>query len=160
MGFKEPKSSSHRGEVSQHGASKRLSAPDGDNHVTKKRKRAFGDLSGKQTSVSDAQHSDKKVLKDRPPAQSAKLHPEGDDAAHRKASALPPFPEAMDPNDSDMESNKSDVSWTREREAQAYFCEPNWTKWGGEKQNKTKLKRTVFKQTCSKTDPDQSWAGG
>ncbi|XP_019714034.1 protein AF-9 isoform X2 [Hippocampus comes] len=108
MGFKEPKSSSHRGEVSHHGASKRLSAPDGDNHVTKKRKRGFGDLSGKQTSGSDAQHSDKKVLKDRPLAQSAKLHPEGDDAAHRKASALPPFPDAMDPNDSDMESTKSD----------------------------------------------------
>ncbi|XP_051912986.1 protein AF-9 isoform X2 [Hippocampus zosterae] len=106
MGFKEPKSSSHRAEVSHHGANKRLSAPDGDNHVTKKRKRGFGDLSGKQTSGSDAQHSDKKVLKDRP--QSAKMHPEGDDAAHRKASALPPFPEAMEPNDSDMESTKSD----------------------------------------------------
>ncbi|XP_077400029.1 protein AF-9 isoform X2 [Vanacampus margaritifer] len=109
MGFKEPKSLSHRSEVStNHGANKRLSAPDGDNHVTKKRKRGFGDFPGKQTSGSDVQHSDKKLLKDRQQMQSNKLHPEGDEAAHRKASTLPPFQGVVDPIDSDMESTKSD----------------------------------------------------
>ncbi|XP_061524971.1 protein AF-9 isoform X2 [Phycodurus eques] len=109
MGFKEPKSLSHRSEVSNHESNKRLSAPDGDHHVTKKRKRGLVDLSGKQTSGSDAQHSDKKILKDRPQMQSSKLHPGSDEAAHRKASALPPFHELVHPNDSDMESTKSDL---------------------------------------------------
>ncbi|XP_057712254.1 protein AF-9 [Corythoichthys intestinalis] len=100
MGFKEPKSLSHRSE----GSGKRPSAPDGDNNVTKKRKRGFGDLSGKPASGLDAQHSDKKLLK----MQSGKLHPEGDDTAHRKRSAHPSFQEVVDPNDSDIESAKSD----------------------------------------------------
>ncbi|XP_077355128.1 protein AF-9 isoform X2 [Festucalex cinctus] len=108
MGFKEPKSLSHRSEVSSHGANKRPSAPDGDNHVTKKRKRGFRDLPGKLTSESDVQHSDKKLLKDRQQMQSSKLHLEGDEAAHRKTSKLATFQEVVDPNDSDMESTKSD----------------------------------------------------
>ncbi|XP_049609297.1 protein AF-9 [Syngnathus scovelli] len=104
MGFKEPKSSSHRSEASNHGAGKRAAAPDGDNWRSKKRKRGFAHLSG-----SDGQRREKKVLKDRPQMQSAKSHPEGDEATQqRKVSALPPFREVVDSNDSDVDSNKSD----------------------------------------------------
>ncbi|XP_061664919.1 protein AF-9 [Syngnathoides biaculeatus] len=108
MGFKEPKSLSHRSEVSNNESNKRLSAPDGGHHVTKKRKRGSEELSGKQTSRSDAQLSNKKILKDRPQIQSSKSHPENNEPAHRKTSALAPFHELVDPNDSDMESTKSD----------------------------------------------------
>lgn len=115
MGFKEPKSLSreHRTEGITHGSglNKRLSTPDGDDHVAKKRKKGFVDPSGKQTSGSDTQHSDKKLLKDRSQIRS-KLRPEGDEGERRKMSTLPPFQELVDPNDSDMEdqSTKSDVS--------------------------------------------------
>ncbi|CAJ1086528.1 protein AF-9 isoform X1 [Xyrichtys novacula] len=112
MGFKEPKSMSkeHRTEGMTHGLglNKRLSSTDADDHVTKKRKKGFVDSSGKP--MSDAQHSDKKLLKDRSQIRSSKCRPEGEDAERRKGSALPPFQELVDPNDSDMEdqSNKSD----------------------------------------------------
>ncbi|KAL7375016.1 hypothetical protein ABVT39_010708 [Epinephelus coioides] len=114
MGFKEPKSLSkeHRTEGMTHGSglNKRLSTPDGDDHVTKKRKKGFVDISGKQTSGSDAQHLDKKLLKDRSQMRTSKLRPEGDEAERRKVTTLPPFQELVDPNDSDMEdqSTKSD----------------------------------------------------
>ncbi|XP_044040700.1 protein AF-9 isoform X2 [Siniperca chuatsi] len=114
MGFKEPKSLSkeHRTEGTTHGSglNKRLSTPDCDDHVTKKRKKGFVDSSGKQMSGSDAQHSDKKLLKDRSQMRTSKLRPEGDEAECRKVSTLPPFQELVDPNDSDMEdqSTKSD----------------------------------------------------
>nr|XP_057923979.1 protein AF-9 isoform X2 [Doryrhamphus excisus] len=99
IGFKEPKS------LSNHGSgNKRLFAPDVDNHISKKRKKGFADLSGKQT---DTQHSDK-VLKERSQMRSCKLHPESEQADHRKVSTLPPFQEVVDPNDSDIESSKSD----------------------------------------------------
>lgn len=118
MGFKEPKSLSkeHRTEGMTHGSglNKRLSTPDGDDHVTKKRKKGFVESSGKQTSGLDAHHLDKKLLKDRSQMQTNKLRAEGDETDRRKASTLPPFQELVDPNDSDMEdqSNKSDVSRT------------------------------------------------
>ncbi|XP_054456963.1 protein AF-9 isoform X1 [Anoplopoma fimbria] len=114
MGFKEPKSLSkeHRTEGTTHGPAlnKRLSAPDSDDHVTKKRKKGFVDPSGMQTSGSDAQHLDKNLLKDRSQVRTSKLRPEGDEADRRKVSTLPPFQELVDPNDSDMEdqSTKSD----------------------------------------------------
>ncbi|XP_039997123.1 protein AF-9 isoform X1 [Xiphias gladius] len=114
MGFKEPKSLSkeHRTEGITHGSglNKRLSTPDGDDHVAKKRKKGFVDSSGKQMSGSDAKHSDKKLLKDRSQMRTSKLRPEGDEAERRKVSMLPPFQELVDPNDSDMEdqSIKSD----------------------------------------------------
>ncbi|KAI3375863.1 hypothetical protein L3Q82_004139 [Scortum barcoo] len=113
MGFKEPKSLSkeHRTEGMTHGSglNKRLSTPDGD-PMTKKRKKGFVDSLGKQTSGSDAQFSDKKLLKERSQMRTTKLRPEGDEAERRKVSALPPFQELVDPNDSDMEdqSAKSD----------------------------------------------------
>ncbi|XP_029932541.1 protein AF-9 isoform X2 [Myripristis murdjan] len=113
MGFKEPKSLSkeHRTEGISHGTglNKRPSAPDSDDHVTKKRKKGYVDLSGKQTSGSDAQHSDKKLLKDRSQMRPGKLRPEGEEAERRKVSTLPPFQELVD-NDSDVEemSTKSD----------------------------------------------------
>uniref|UniRef100_A0A673ADX0 Uncharacterized protein n=1 Tax=Sphaeramia orbicularis TaxID=375764 RepID=A0A673ADX0_9TELE len=116
MGFKEPKSLSkeHRTEGMTHGTglNKRLSTLDGDDHVTKKRKKGFVDSSGKQTS--DSQHSDKKLLKERSQMRTSKLRPDGDEAERRKVPTLPPFQEIVDPNDSDMEdqSNKSDVSRT------------------------------------------------
>ncbi|XP_074480174.1 protein AF-9 isoform X4 [Sebastes fasciatus] len=115
MGFKEPKSLSKEprteGMNQGSGLNKRPSAPnDGDDHVTKKRKKGFVDPSGKQTSGSDAQHLDKKLLKDRSQMRTSKPRPEGDEAERRKVSTLPPFQELVDPNDSDMEdqSNKSD----------------------------------------------------
>ncbi|XP_042368476.1 protein AF-9 isoform X1 [Plectropomus leopardus] len=114
MGFKEPKSLSkeHRTEVMTHGSglNKRLSTPDGDDHITKKRKKGCVDVSGKQTSGSDALHLDKKLLKDRSQLRTSKVRPEGDEAERRKVQTLPPFQELVDPNDSDMEdqSNKSD----------------------------------------------------
>lgn len=96
------------------GLNKRLSTPDGDDHMTKKRKKGFVDSLGKQTSGSDTQFSDKKLLKERSQMRLTKLRPEGDEAERRKVSALPPFQELVDPNDSDMEdqSTKSDVSRT------------------------------------------------
>uniref|UniRef100_A0A3B5ABF9 MLLT3 super elongation complex subunit n=1 Tax=Stegastes partitus TaxID=144197 RepID=A0A3B5ABF9_9TELE len=118
MGFKEPKSLSkeHRTEGMTHGSglNKRLSAPDSDDHMTKKRKKGFVDSSGKQTSGLDTQHLDKKLLKDRLQMRTSKLRPDGDEAERRKVSTLPPFQEQVDPNDSDMEdqSTKSDVSKT------------------------------------------------
>ncbi|XP_034412477.1 protein AF-9 isoform X2 [Cyclopterus lumpus] len=114
MGFKEPKSLSkeHRTEGTTHGSAlnKRLSAPDGDEHVTKKRKKGFVDLSGKQPSGSDSQHLDKSLLKDRSQGRTSKLRPEVDEADRRKVSTLPPFRDLVDLNDSDMEdqSTKSD----------------------------------------------------
>lgn len=96
------------------GLNKRLSNPEDDDHLTKKRKKGFVDSSGKQTLGLDTQHSDKKLLKDRSQMRTSKLRPEGDDAERSKAPTLPPFQELVDPNDSDMEdqSTKSDVSRT------------------------------------------------
>ncbi|XP_070849956.1 protein AF-9 isoform X2 [Chaetodon trifascialis] len=114
MGFKEPKSLSkeHRTDGMNHvsGPNKRLSIPEGDDHLTKKRKKGFGDASGKQTSSLDAHHLDKKLLKDKSQMRTSKLRQEGDEAERRKVSTLPPFQELVDPNDSDMEdqSTKSD----------------------------------------------------
>ncbi|KAM6960017.1 protein AF-9 isoform 1-T1 [Tautogolabrus adspersus] len=111
MGFKEPKSLSkeHRTEGMTHGSglNKRLST-DADDHVTKKRKKGFVDSSGKP--MSDAQLSDKKLLKDRSQIRTSKSRPEGEETERRKVSTLPPFQGLVDPNDSDMEdhSNKSD----------------------------------------------------
>ncbi|XP_020499236.1 protein AF-9 isoform X2 [Labrus bergylta] len=112
MGFKEPKSLSkeHRTEGMTHGSglNKRLST-DTDDHVTKKRKKGFVDSSGKP--MSDAQLSDKKLLKDRSQIRTSKSRPEGEETERRKLSTLlPPFQGLVDPNDSDMEdhSNKSD----------------------------------------------------
>lgn len=118
MGFKEPKSLSkeHRTEGMIHGSglNKRLSTPDGDDHVTKKRKKGFVDSLAKQTSASDPQHSDKKLLKDKSQMRTNKLRPESGETERRKMSTLPPFQELVDPNDSDMEdqSTKSDASRT------------------------------------------------
>nr|XP_020450650.1 protein AF-9 isoform X4 [Monopterus albus] len=113
MGFKEPRSLSkeHRTEGMTHGSglNKRLSTPDGDDHVAKKRKKGFADA-GKQTSGADCQHSDKKLVKDRLQMRTSKSRPEGDEAERRKFLTLPPFQEPVDPNDSDIEdqSTKSD----------------------------------------------------
>uniref|UniRef100_A0A3Q3KIL6 YEATS domain-containing protein n=1 Tax=Monopterus albus TaxID=43700 RepID=A0A3Q3KIL6_MONAL len=114
MGFKEPRSLSkeHRTEGMTHGSglNKRLSTPDGDDHVAKKRKKGFADA-GKQTSGADCQHSDKKLVKDRLQMRTSKSRPEGDEAERRKFLTLPPFQEPVDPNDSDIEdqSTKSDL---------------------------------------------------
>uniref|UniRef100_UPI0037E83D16 protein AF-9 n=1 Tax=Semicossyphus pulcher TaxID=241346 RepID=UPI0037E83D16 len=112
MGFKEPKSLSkeHRteGMTPGSGINKRLSTTDTDDHVTKKRKKGFVDSSGKP--ISDAPHSDKKLLKDRSQMRTSKSRPEGDETERRKVTTLPPFQELVDPIDSDMEdqSTKSD----------------------------------------------------
>ncbi|XP_037336631.2 protein AF-9 isoform X7 [Pungitius pungitius] len=110
MGFKEPKSLSkeHRTEGGNHGVvlNKRLSTPDSDNRMTKKRKKGFADPVGKPSSGSDTQHLDKNLLKER----MSKLRPEATEADRRKVSTLLPFQDMVDPNDSDMEdqSTKSD----------------------------------------------------
>lgn len=93
------------------GLNKRLSNPEGDDHMTKKRKKGYVDL-GKQTSGLDAQLSDKELVKDRSLMRTSKLRQEGEDAEYTKMSTLPPFQQLVDPNDSDMEaqSTKSDVS--------------------------------------------------
>ncbi|XP_034020761.1 protein AF-9 [Thalassophryne amazonica] len=112
-GFKEPKSLSkeQRTDGLSHGTAqnKRLSAPGGDDHVTKKRRRGFTDSSGKQSAGLSAQHSEKKLL-DRSQIRTSKSQPEGEESERRKMSAPPPFQELVDPNDSDMEdqSTKSD----------------------------------------------------
>ncbi|XP_068163851.1 protein AF-9 isoform X2 [Antennarius striatus] len=114
MGFKEPKSLSkdHRTEGMNHnsGLKKSLSTPEGDDYLTKKRKKRSVDSSGKQTSGLDAQHSDKNHLKDRSQMRTSKLRSERDDADCRRASTLPPMQEPVDLNYSDVEdqSVKSD----------------------------------------------------
>ncbi|XP_067381212.1 protein AF-9 isoform X2 [Channa argus] len=114
MGFKEPKSLSkdHRTEAITHGLglNKRLSTPDGEDQVAKKRKKGFLDTLEKQMSGSESKHSDKKLLKDKSQMRTRKLRPECGEAERRKMSTLPPFQELVDPNDSDIEdqSTKSD----------------------------------------------------
>ncbi|XP_056298142.1 protein AF-9 isoform X2 [Pseudoliparis swirei] len=111
MGFKEPKSltKEHRTEGTTHGSAlnKRLSAPDGDEHVTKKRKKGFMDPSGKQPSGSDSQHLDKSLLKDKSLGRPSKPRPEVDEADRRKVSTLPQFRDLVDLNDSDMEDQST-----------------------------------------------------
>ncbi|XP_008317202.1 protein AF-9 isoform X1 [Cynoglossus semilaevis] len=111
MGFKEPKSltKEHRTEGINHGINKRLSAPDTDDHMAKKRKKGFVDSSGKHVSGSDPLHSDRKLLKDRTQLRTAKSRTDRDET-RKKASTLPPFQELVDPNDSDVEDQfaKSD----------------------------------------------------
>ncbi|KAM9406610.1 protein AF-9-like isoform 2-T2 [Salvelinus alpinus] len=126
MGFKEPKAMSkeHRqdggylhGAGSGAGTNKRLSVTDCEDHMTKKRKKNFAEFSLKPTggsSLSHAQshHSDKKLLKDKSQVQPAKLRVDGREVLgeRRKALTLPPFPELMDANYSDMEDNMSTKS--------------------------------------------------
>ncbi|XP_028285461.1 protein AF-9 isoform X2 [Parambassis ranga] len=111
LGFKEPKSLSkeHRAEGMTHGSglNKRPSALDNEDHMTKKRKKGYGDSSEKHMSGSGAQHLDKKLLKDSSQMRTSKLRPDGDKAEHRKLATLASF---QDHNDSDMEdqSTKSD----------------------------------------------------
>uniref|UniRef100_H2M9M9 MLLT3 super elongation complex subunit n=1 Tax=Oryzias latipes TaxID=8090 RepID=H2M9M9_ORYLA len=113
MGFKEPKTfcKDHRSEGVLHGpgANKRPPAPDGNDPMTKKRKKGFLDSSGKPVSGSDAPHSDKRRLKDRLQTGFSKYKADGDEPEHRRSCA-PPFQEAGERNDSDMEdqSIKSD----------------------------------------------------
>lgn len=129
MGFKEPKAMSkeHRqdggyshGAGSGAGTNKRLSVTACEDHVTKKRKKNLSELSlkpsgGSSLSHAQSHHSDKKLLKDKSQVQPAKLRVDGREVLgeRRKALTLPPFPELMDVNYSDMEDNmstKSDVS--------------------------------------------------
>uniref|UniRef100_A0A3Q0SDY9 Uncharacterized protein n=1 Tax=Amphilophus citrinellus TaxID=61819 RepID=A0A3Q0SDY9_AMPCI len=123
MGFKEPKSLSkeHRTEGITHGSglNKRLSALDGDNHVTKKRKKGF--VNSSEMPGLDSQSLDKKLLRDRSQLQTSKLRPESDEAERRSLTTLPPFQDLVDPNDSDMEeqSTRSDVSRTHHKK---FYC--------------------------------------
>lgn len=129
MGFKEPKAMSkeHRqdggyshGAGSGAGTNKRLSVTACEDHVTKKRKKNLSELSlkpsgGSSLSHAQSHHSDKKLLKDKSQVQPAKLRVDGREVLgeRRKALTLPPFPELMDVNYSDMEDNmstKSEVS--------------------------------------------------
>uniref|UniRef100_A0A3B3BFC9 MLLT3 super elongation complex subunit n=1 Tax=Oryzias melastigma TaxID=30732 RepID=A0A3B3BFC9_ORYME len=115
MGFKEPKTfcKEHRSEgmLPGSGANKRLPGLDSNDPVTKKRRKGYLDSSGKTVSGSDAQHSDKKRIKDRLQMGSSKYKADGEEPERRRSSALP-FQEAGERHESDMEeqSIKSDVS--------------------------------------------------
>ncbi|XP_018615155.1 protein AF-9 isoform X2 [Scleropages formosus] len=127
MAFKEPKtiSKDHKSDANplhgglQHGAKapgKRLSAADSEDHVTKKRKKGFSEVSVKPpSSSSPLQHhhhqlEKKQQPKDKSQVRPAKLKVDSESLERRKPSTLPPFHDLVDPNDSDMEdgSNKSE----------------------------------------------------
>ncbi|XP_010901180.1 protein AF-9 isoform X3 [Esox lucius] len=122
MGFKEPKSMSKEprqdgGFSHGPGTNKRPSAADGEEHLTKKRKKGFSELTlkpsgGSSLTQAPPHHSDKKLLKDKSQVRTTKLRADGSEAPgeRRKASALTPFPELLDANDSDMEDNMSTKS--------------------------------------------------
>ncbi|KAK2913479.1 hypothetical protein Q8A67_001878 [Cirrhinus molitorella] len=112
MGFKEPKSTSKEqrsseGSFSSLGQSKRRPGLDSEGHVTKKRKSSFSESSQKQQAcptLLQHHHSDKKVLKDKPQIRHSRLQ-NTELSEKRKPSALPPFQDVLDPNDSDMDDN-------------------------------------------------------
>uniref|UniRef100_A0A672QYV3 Protein AF-9-like n=1 Tax=Sinocyclocheilus grahami TaxID=75366 RepID=A0A672QYV3_SINGR len=120
MGFKEPKTTSKEqcsseGSFSSLGQSKRRPVLDSEGHVTKKRKSSFSESSQKQQvcpTLLQHHHSDKKVLKDKPQVRHSRLQ-NIEHSEKRKPSALPPFQDVLDPNDSDMDDNtftRSDVN--------------------------------------------------
>ncbi|CAB1345171.1 unnamed protein product, partial [Coregonus sp. 'balchen'] len=129
MGFKEPKAMSkeHRqdggyshGAGNGTGTNKRLSITDGEDHLTKKRKKGFSELTLKPSGGSllphpQSHYSEKKLLKDKSQVRPAKLRVDGGEALgeRRKAPTLPPFSELTDANDSDMEDNMSTKSDAR-----------------------------------------------
>lgn len=102
------------------GTNKRLSITDSEDHLTKKRKKGFSELTLKPPGGSllpypQSHYSDKKLLKDKSQVRPTKLRVDGGEALgeRRKAPTLPPFSELTDANDSDMEDNmstKSEVS--------------------------------------------------
>ncbi|KAI5609582.1 protein AF-9 isoform X1 [Silurus asotus] len=114
MGFKEPKaiSKEHRApevSFSSMGQNKRRPSMDDEAHITKKRKGSFSEpLQKLQSSSSLVQHHhlDKKALKDKSQVRHAKLR-DNELSERRKVSALPPFQDVVDPNDSDMDDNIS-----------------------------------------------------
>uniref|UniRef100_A0A673HZR9 MLLT3 super elongation complex subunit n=1 Tax=Sinocyclocheilus rhinocerous TaxID=307959 RepID=A0A673HZR9_9TELE len=119
MGFKEPKTTSKEqhsseGSFSSLGQSRRRPVLDSEGHVTKKRKSSFSESSQKQQvcpTLLQHRHSDKKVLKDKPQVRHSRLQ-NSEHSEKRKPSALPPFQDVLDPNDSDMDDNmftRSDV---------------------------------------------------
>ncbi|KAI1888310.1 hypothetical protein AGOR_G00183700 [Albula goreensis] len=134
MGFKEPKAPSkeHKSEApATHGmgmgpgvasgpggskaSGKRPPIADGDDHVTKKRRKGFSEVQVKPLSGSSPSHhhhhSDKKSSRERPPIRPAKLKVDSDPPGVRKLpQALPPFHDLVDPNDSDAEENMSTKS--------------------------------------------------
>ncbi|XP_035280670.1 protein AF-9 isoform X5 [Anguilla anguilla] len=128
MGFKEPKalSKEHKSEGPvNHGAGagpggskapgKRPPVGDGEEHVTKKRKKGFPEAPAKPASGPASSpphhHSDKKTTRDRPPIRPAKLKVDSEPAAGRKPPALPPLRDlVVDSNDSDAEDNMSNKS--------------------------------------------------
>ncbi|XP_026097819.1 protein AF-9-like isoform X1 [Carassius auratus] len=120
MGFKEPKTTSKEqrsseGSFSSLGQSKRRPVLDSEGHVTKKQKSSFSESSQKQQASPNLLqhlHSDKKILKDKPQVRHSRLQ-NSQLSEKRKPSALPPFQDVLDPNDSDMDDNtftRSDVS--------------------------------------------------
>ncbi|XP_058637564.1 protein AF-9 isoform X2 [Onychostoma macrolepis] len=112
MGFKEPKTTSKEQRSSEAsfsslGQSKRRPVLDSEGHVTKKRKSSFSESSQKQQAcptLLQHHHSDKKVLKDKPQIRPSRLQ-NTELSEKRKPSALPPFQDVLDPNDSDMDDN-------------------------------------------------------
>ncbi|XP_042583032.1 protein AF-9 [Cyprinus carpio] len=112
MGFKEPKTMSKEqrsseGSFSSLGQSKRRPVLDSEGQVTKKTKSSFSESSQKQQAcptLLQHHHSDKKVLKDKPQIRPSRLQ-NTELSEKRKPSALPPFQDVLDPNDSDMDDN-------------------------------------------------------
>ncbi|RVE60136.1 hypothetical protein OJAV_G00177920 [Oryzias javanicus] len=111
MGFKEPKTfcKEHRSEgmLPGSGPNKRLPGLDSNDPVTKKRRKGYLDSSGKTVSGSDAQHSDKKRIKDRLQMGSSKYKADGEEPERRRSSALP-FQEERHESDMEEQSIRSD----------------------------------------------------
>ncbi|KAI7814386.1 putative protein AF-9 [Triplophysa rosa] len=115
MGFKEPKAMSKEQRSSEVSfsslaQSKRRPTLDSEGHVTKKRKSSFLESSQKLPNLLQHHHSDKKVLKDKQQIRQKLQNTELSEK--KKTSALPPFQNVLDPNNSDMDDNmfnRSDV---------------------------------------------------
>ncbi|XP_057196117.1 protein AF-9 [Triplophysa rosa] len=108
MGFKEPKAMSKEQRSSEVSfsslaQSKRRPTLDSEGHVTKKRKSSFLESSQKLPNLLQHHHSDKKVLKDKQQIRQKLQNTELSEK--KKTSALPPFQNVLDPNNSDMDDN-------------------------------------------------------
>ncbi|XP_055052697.2 protein AF-9 [Misgurnus anguillicaudatus] len=157
MGFKEPKATSkdqRSSEVnfSNLGHSKRRPILDGDGHVTKKRKSSLSESSQKsQANLLQHHHSDKKVLKDKSQIRHNKLQ-HSELSEKRKSSALPPFQDVLNPNDSDMDDNM----FTRSDSDQPSPASSSSSNSSGRKRQVLGPLRTVIPDLHSDENEDES----
>lgn len=74
-----------------------------------------------QMSGLDSESLDKKLLTDRSQLQTSKLRPENDEADRRSLTTVLPFPDLVDPNESDME-DQSTRSHVSRRHDTKFYC--------------------------------------